>query len=71
MNKPEIIKMHLEILYKSVGFISEQKIQTNLEEFRKAKEQKKREKEQRVLLNTQMKKQKGKQTTNNKTEYLG
>ena len=26
MNKPEIIKMHLEILYKSISFLSEAKI---------------------------------------------
>lgn len=31
MKKPEVIKMHLDILYKSIGFLSEEKILTKIE----------------------------------------
>lgn len=31
MKKPEVIKMHLDILYKSITFLSEEKIITKIE----------------------------------------
>jgi len=31
MKKPEVIKMHLDILYKSVNFLSEEKISAKIE----------------------------------------
>lgn len=38
MKNPEVIKMHLDILYKSIGFLSEQKIITKIEQYKQAKE---------------------------------
>ena len=38
MNKPEIIKMHLEILYKSIGFLSEAKINSMTAQYKHAKQ---------------------------------
>ena len=31
MKKPEVIKMHLDILYKSIGFLSEEKIAAKID----------------------------------------
>ena len=38
MNKPEIIKMHLEILYKSISFLSEAKINGMIATYKLAKQ---------------------------------
>lgn len=38
MKKPEVIKMHLDILYKSVLFLSEEKINAKIELYKEAKE---------------------------------
>ena len=56
LRKPEILKMHLEILYKSVPFISEEKIIQGLEEYKKKKERLRIEKEQRLKENKHKKK---------------
>jgi hypothetical protein len=50
MKKPEVIKMHLDILYKSITFLSEEKIIAKIELYRQAKEQKKREEEERLQM---------------------
>jgi hypothetical protein len=42
--------MHLDILYKSIGFLSKHKIDRILDEYKRAKEQKKREEEERLRL---------------------
>ena len=56
MKKPEVIKMHLDILYKSITFLSEEKIMAKIEMYRQAKEQKKREEEERIQMQIQIKK---------------
>lgn len=38
MKKPEVIKMHLDILYKSVLFLSEENINAKIELYKEAKE---------------------------------
>ena len=48
MNKPDLIQMHLDILYKSVSFISGEKIMTILEDYKTAKEEKRKEEEDRL-----------------------
>ena len=50
MKKPEVIKMHLDILYKSIAFLSEEKIIAKIEMYRQAKEQKRREEEERLQM---------------------
>jgi|DEB0MinimDraft_12_1074336.scaffolds.fasta_scaffold16136_4 hypothetical protein len=50
MSKPEIIKMHLDILYKSINFLSKDKIQTVLNEYKLQKAQKLKEEEERQHL---------------------
>jgi len=40
MSKPEIIKMHLDILYKSISFLSKEKIATALNDYKNQKAQK-------------------------------
>lgn len=45
MRKPEIIKMHLDILYQSVSFISKEKIKNILSEYKQCKIQKQKEEE--------------------------
>lgn len=42
--------MHLEILYKSIGFLCEDKIISKLESYKLAKEQKRRDEEQRFQM---------------------
>jgi hypothetical protein len=59
MNKPEIIKMHLEILYKSISFLSEAKINSMITTYKLAKQQKKREEQERVQMHNQLKKGRG------------
>jgi len=59
MKKPEVIKMHLDILYKSIGFLSEDKIAAKIELYKQAKEQKRKEEEERLQMQIQMKKQRG------------
>ena len=49
MNKPDLIQMHLDILYKSVTFISSEKILTILEDYKTAKEDKRKEEEDRMM----------------------
>lgn len=48
MKNPEVIKMHLDILYKSINFLSEEMIAVKIESYKQAKEQKKREEEERL-----------------------
>jgi hypothetical protein len=40
MRKPEIIKMHLDILFKSISFLKQEKIDTMLLEYKEQKAQK-------------------------------
>lgn len=63
MKKPEVIKMHLDILYKSIGFLSEEKIAAKIELYKQAKEQKRKEEEERLQMQIQMKKQRGRGNT--------
>lgn len=59
MKKPEVIKMHLDILYKSIGFLSEEKIAAKIDQYKQAKEQKRKEEEERLQMQIQIKKQRG------------
>ena len=59
MEKPEIIQMHLDILYKSVQFLDKQKIEDKIELYKDSKEKKKREEHERLQMQIQMKKSRG------------
>jgi len=48
INKPDVIKMHLDILYKSVNFLSRERIDSILESYKKNKEKKRREEQERI-----------------------
>jgi hypothetical protein len=48
MNNPEIIKMHLDILYQTVNFLSQVKIEQMIEKYKKMKELKKKEENERL-----------------------
>ena len=60
--KPEILKMHLEILYKTVNLVSEQKIIQGLDAFKEKKEKLRLEEQQRQLDTKSKKKQRIKQS---------
>lgn len=55
--------MHLEILYKSIGFLCEDKICQKLEGYKLAKEQKRRDEEQRFQMQVQVKGKRGRSMT--------
>lgn len=59
MKKPEIIQMHLDILFKSVNFISREKIVKILNDYKESKMQKQKEEEERIIMQNQMKKSRG------------
>ena len=59
MKKPDVIKMHLDILYKSIGFLSKETIDSMIEKYKQAKEQKRKEEEERMQMQIQMKKSRG------------
>ena len=59
MRKPEVIKMHLDILYQSVNFVSKDKIKSILSDYKECKLQKQKEEEQRLQIQNQMKKSRG------------
>lgn len=50
MRKPEIIQMHLDILFKSVPYISKDKIMKILSNYKETKMQKQKEEEERILM---------------------
>ena len=62
MKKPEVIKMHLEILFKSVPFLTLQKIEAMKDKYKKQKEQKRKEEEERLQMQQQMKKSRARNT---------
>jgi len=62
--KPEVIQMHLDILYKSVGFLSKHKIERILDDYKRAKDQKQREEEERIRIQLLLKKSRGRQAKN-------
>ena len=64
MKKPEVIKMHLDILYKSISFLSQPKIEAMIEKYKQAKEQKRKEEEERIQMQIQMKKSRGRSNAN-------
>ena len=47
-NKLEVIQMHLDILYKSINFLSKDRIKAKLDEYKKVKELKRKEEEERI-----------------------
>jgi hypothetical protein len=63
MKKPEVIKMHLDILYKSIPFMRKDKIEVMLGEYKKQKAQKQREEEERLQYQNQLRKLRGRSTT--------
>jgi hypothetical protein len=56
--------MHLDILYKSVGFLSKHKIERILDDYKRAKDQKQREEEERLRIQMLLKKSRGRQAKN-------
>ena len=62
--------MHLEILYKSIGFLCEDKIISKLESYKLAKEQKRRDEEQRFQMQVQVKKTRGRSLTSNQGVHI-
>jgi len=59
MRKPEVIKMHLDILYKSVMFLKREKIETMLYDYKQDKIRKQKEEEERLLMQTHIRKLRG------------
>lgn len=59
MNKPDLIQMHLNILYKSVTFLSQDRILNMLAEYKKTKDLKRKEEEKKHQLQMMMKKSRG------------
>jgi len=55
--------MHLDILYKQVTFITPSKIESILPNFKQDKMQKQKEEEERIQMQNQMKKSRGRQST--------
>ena len=50
MRKPEVIKMHLDILYKSINFLNNHKIDVILQDYKHQKIQKQKEEEERMKM---------------------
>lgn len=50
INNPQIIKMHLDIIYKSVSFLSEDKIDQLIKKYLENIEKNKREEENQKML---------------------
>ena len=48
MSKPDLIQMHLNILYKSVTFLNQDRIVNILAEYKKTKDIKRKEEEKRL-----------------------
>ena len=63
MKKPEVIKMHLDILYKSIPFMKKDKIEVMLTDYKKMKAQKQREEEERLQFQNQLRKLRGRSST--------
>ncbi len=63
INKPDVIKMHLDILFKSINFLSRDRITSILDSYKKNKEKKRREEQERIQMQMQMKKSRGRQST--------
>lgn len=59
MSKPDLIQMHLNILYKSVTFLNQDRIVNILAEYKKTKDIKRKEEEKRLQLQMMMKKSRG------------
>lgn len=59
MRKPEVIKMHLDILFKSVAFLKREKIETILYEYKQDKIRKQKEEEERQLMQNHIRKLRG------------
>lgn len=62
MSKPDLIQMHLNILYKSVTFLNQDRIVNILAEYKKTKDIKRKEEEKRLQLQMMMKKSRGRNT---------
>jgi hypothetical protein len=67
MSKPEIIRMHLDILYKSISFLSKDKIMTILNDYKLQKAQKLKEEEERQHIN-QLRKIRGRNSSKKVTK---
>jgi hypothetical protein len=59
MRKPEVIKMHLDILYKNIHFLKKEKIDIMLNEYKSQKLQKQKEAEEQLQIQNQMRKLRG------------
>lgn len=59
MRKPEVIKMHLDILYKNISFLKKEKIDRILLEYKHQKIQKQKEAEEQLQMQNQMRKLRG------------
>ena len=68
LKKPEILRMHLEILYKTVNLVSEEKIQQGLAAFKEKKERLRLEEQQRQMDTKSKKKQRNVKNLGEKKE---
>ena len=59
MRKPEVIRMHLDILFKNILFLKKEKIDKMLNEYKLQKLQKQKEAEEQLQIQNQMRKMRG------------
>jgi hypothetical protein len=71
MSKPEVIKMHLDILFKSVTFLNKHKIEVMLQEYKHSKLQKQQEEVERQSIQNQMRKLRGRSTSKKDRKNTG
>ena len=63
MRKPEVIKMHLDILFKSITFLNKHKIEVMLQDYKQQKIQRQKEEEERQQMQNHLRKIRGRSLT--------
>lgn len=63
MRKPEVIKMHLDILFKSITFLNKHKIEVMLQDYKQQKIQRQKEEEERLQMQNHLRKIRGRSLT--------
>lgn len=59
MRKPEVIRMHLDILYKSINFLKREHIEAYLFDYKQQKQRKQKEEEERLIMQNSIRKLRG------------
>ena len=68
MNKPDVIQMHLDILYKSISYLSRDKIEAVLPDYKLMKEKKRKEEEEKLLIRSHLKKSRGRSNSKRRSD---